>query len=163
MPDEPVEVPVPLLAAPVPPVLLCVPYDVPPALPVPAAPLSVVPDDPAVPEPPIPDVPPVADELPIPDVPPVPPAPAPVEPPVPDVVLPAVSPVTSGPEVDPPGDDEVVPEPELVLVPALSCRPHAETDNASATPAAIQSCFMRSAPFDVEDNVRLPSGNRTHP
>src|SRR5689334_10450200 len=98
MPDVPVDVPGPLLAAPVPPVLLCVPYDVPPALPVPAAPLPLVL--------PIPDVVSVL-ELPMPDVPPVAPVPAPVVPPV-ELLLDAL-PVVSDPEDDPPGDDEVVP------------------------------------------------------
>ena len=116
MPDVPVDVPVPLLAVPVSPVLLCVPYDVPPALPLPLAPLPVV-----LPVPPVPLMP---DELP--DVPPVPP--------VPDALLVVVSLVVA---------PDVVPLAELVFVPALSWRPHAETDNASATPAAIQSCFMR--------------------
>jgi hypothetical protein len=70
----------------------------------------------------------------MPDVPPVPPVAAPVVPPVAaELVLLAV----------PAGGDDVVSVAELVLLPALSCRPHAESDKASATPAAIQSCFMR--------------------
>ena len=58
----PLGVPPPALAAPVPPVLLCVPYDVLPALPVPAVSLPVVPA-PVVPAAPAPLVPPVALEL----------------------------------------------------------------------------------------------------
>jgi hypothetical protein len=78
---------------------------------------------------------------------------------VPDALPGAVSPLAR-PEEDP--DDDVVPVAELVLVPVLSCRPHAESDIASAAAAAIQSCFMRSAPFNVEEGS-IPRGNWTHP
>jgi hypothetical protein len=102
--------------------------------------------------------------------------PAPIDPPVPlapppeEALLLALSPVTSGPPLlmppvpVPPAPVvpvvllAVVPEPLVPVAAALSSRPHADTDIASATAVAINNLLVIAIPLNqVVDPARAKS------